>query len=350
MLKYKKFTFLFIISFILLITGCSNGGTSPNSDDPVSENSFYLGTIINISIYDDVPEGIFENLFAKIEDIEHKMSLNIEDSEINKVNNNAGKKFVEVSTDTYNVIEKGKYYSNLTSGHFDITIGPVVGLWKIGTENAKVPQENEIENTLRFVDYENVILDKENNSVKLKEENMVLDLGGIAKGYAADELAKILDENNVNHAIVNLGGNILAIGSKPDGSPWKIGIQNPYEPRGKHIAIANVEDKTVVSSGVYERNFEENGKLYHHILDPFTGYPVENNIQGVTIIADKSFDADGLSTGVFALGIEEGMKLVEKTKGIDALFITDEKEIYISSGIKDSVNITNDEFKLIDNK
>ncbi|MBS4534874.1 FAD:protein FMN transferase [Clostridium sp. D2Q-14] len=350
MIDRKKYIFLLIIPFILIFVGCSDKKNSSNSQEPVSDNAFYLGTIIDISIYDDVPEGIFEELFDRIEDIENKMSLNIKDSEVNEINKNAGKDFVEVSSDTYDVIEKGRYYSDITDGHFDITIGPIVNLWQIGTENARIPSEKEIENNLPLINYENILLDKNNKSVKLSKNNMILDLGGIAKGYAADELAKILDKNNINHAIINLGGNVLAIGSKPDGSPWKIGIQNPYEPRGQHIAVAKVENQTVVSSGVYERNFEKNGTLYHHILDPFTGYPIENNIQGVTIIADKSFDADGLSTGIFALGLETGMNLVEKIDGVDALFITNNKEIYISSGLKNNIDITNNEFKLMNDK
>ncbi|MBS4538875.1 FAD:protein FMN transferase [Clostridium sp. D2Q-11] len=353
MINYKKYAFLLLILFSILITGCSedgNGNIAPKSSEPVSENGFYLGTIINISIYDEAPEGIFEKVFNRIEEIENKMSLNIEDSEINKINYNAGKDSVKVSQDTYNVIERGKFYSDKTEGHFDITIGPLVELWQIGTENARVPTKEEIENNLPLVDYQNVVLDNENKSIYLDKEDMILDLGGIAKGYAADEVAKILKENNINHAIVNLGGNVLALGGKPDGSNWKIGVQNPYEPRGKHVAIVSVKDKTVVSSGVYERNFEEDGKLYHHILDPFTGYPIENSLQSVTIVADESFDADGLSTGIFALGLERGMNLVENTDGVDAIFITNEKQVYLSSELIDKIELTNNDFTLSDNK
>jgi len=223
MINYKKYAFLLLILLSILITGCSEDGNdsiAPKSSEPVSENGFYLGTIINISIYDEAPEGIFEKVFNRIEEIENKMSLNIENSEINKINYNAGKDPVKVSQDTYNVIERGKFYSDKTEGHFDITIGPLVELWQIGTENARVPTKDEIENNLPLVDYQNVVLDNENKSIYLVNEGMILDLGGIAKGYAADEVAKILEENNINHAIVNLGGNVLALGDKPDGSNW----------------------------------------------------------------------------------------------------------------------------------
>jgi len=347
-MNLKKYFILLILFVLLFFTGCnSNEISTDESVEPKSENAFYLGTVVDITIYDKAPDNIFETLFSKIEDIENKMSLNIDSSEVNKINENAGKNFVEVSEDTYNVIKKGKYYSDITKGNFDITIGPLVNLWQIGTENAKVPSEVEIKNKLPLINYENIILDENEKKVKLDKENMKLDLGGIAKGYAADELADILKDNNVNHAIINLGGNVLALGDKPDGSSWKIGVQNPFEPRGKHIAIASVKDKTVVSSGVYERNFTEGGKFYHHILNPFTGYPVENKLQSVTIISDTSFDADGLSTGIFALGLEKGLEFVEKTEGVDALFITDEKKVYITSNIKKNIEMTNKEFKLM---
>lgn len=344
-MKVKKFIIFFVLISFLLVS-CNQDEISNQKIEPQSENGLYLGTVVDISIYDKVDKDIFKTLFKEIEDIENKMSLNIESSEINKINKAAGDKFVKVSEDTFKVIKKGKEYSALTKGHFDITIGPLVELWQIGTENAKVPKEKEIKNALALINYKNIELNEEDMKVKLKKQNMKLDLGGIAKGYAADKLADTLKENDINHAIINLGGNVLALGSKPDGSSWKIGVQNPFEPRGKHVAIASVENKTVVSSGVYERNFTENGKLYHHILNPFTGFPVDNNLESVTIIADSSFDADGLSTGIFALGLIDGLEFVETLDGIDAVFITDKKEVYISSDIKKNIEMTNNEFKL----
>jgi thiamine biosynthesis lipoprotein len=176
---------------------------------------------------------------------------------------------------------------------------------------------------------------------------MQVDLGAIAKGYAADEVAEILKENGVQHAIINLGGNVLTIGGNMKGSPWRIGIQDPFNPRGEFMGIITIEDKTVVTSGTYERYFEQDGKRYHHILDPRTGYPAENEVASVSIITNKSMDGDGNSTSVLLLGLEEGMKFVESQEGVDAIFVTYDKKVYITSGLKDVFTVTNSQFTLM---
>ncbi len=176
---------------------------------------------------------------------------------------------------------------------------------------------------------------------------MQVDLGAIAKGYAADEVAKILKENGVQHAIINLGGNVLTLGGNLEDKPWKIGIQNPFNQRGEYLGIISVQDETIVTSGTYERYFEQDGKKYHHILDPMTGYPVENDIASVSIITKKSIDGDGNSTSVLLLGLDKGMKFIENQAGVDAIFVTYDKKIYVTSGIKDRFTITNKEFTLM---
>lgn len=317
-----------------------------------SENSlikektgFLLGTVVQIKLPEPQPVKLFDEAFKLIGNIEDKMSINIEDSEVIRINENAGKSYIKVSPETYYVIERGKHYSELSEGRFDISIGPLVKLWGIGSKDAKVPLQSEIDNALSKVDYRNLLLDESDKSVMLAAEGMVIDLGGIAKGYAADVIADYLKSQNINNAIIDLGGNVLALGGNVKTDKWNIGIQDPFEPRNKYIGIIGVKDKTIVTSGVYERNFIENGKMYHHILDPFTGYPVENSLVAVSIIADKSIDADGLSTTVFALGLEKGAELIENLDGIDAIFVDKDKNVYITEGIKDSFTITNNDFK-----
>ncbi|SHK13492.1 FAD:protein FMN transferase [Tepidibacter formicigenes] len=342
--KKRKIGYIFII-IIIILTGCSNKRKDV-SQELLSKTEFVLGTVITIDIYDNVSEEIFNEIFDRLRDIENKMTINKETSEVIKINSNAGKDFVKVSDDTFHVIKKGKYFSELSNGKFDISIGPFVKLWNIGTEYARVPSQNEIDNKKELVNYNNVILNESKKSVMLKEEGMVLDLGGIAKGYAADEIIKIFKESNVEHAVINLGGNVFAYGDKPDGTPWKIAIQNPFSPRGNYIGIVSISNKTVVTSGVYERFFEKDGKRYHHILDSDTGYPVENNLVGVSIIANSSIDADSLSTVAFSLGLDEGLKLIEELENIDAIFVTKDSEIYVTSGLKDKFELTDTEFKL----
>ena len=181
------------------------------------------------------------------------MSLNIENSEVNKINEKAGIDYVKVSDETFNVIERGKYYSKISDENFDITVGPLVQLWGIGSDHAKLPSKEEIESAKSLINHDNILLNKSEKKIMLKEKGMKIDLGGIAKGYSADSVAEVLRQNNVEHAIINLGGNILTMGSKTNGEQWKIGIQNPDVERGEYIGIVGVEDKTVVTSGIYER-------------------------------------------------------------------------------------------------
>ncbi|WIV13386.1 FAD:protein FMN transferase [Proteiniborus sp. MB09-C3] len=308
------------------------------------KTSFLLGTVVQIKLLDPQPDELFNGAFDLVQDIENKMSINIEDSEVIRINKNSGKSYVNVSPETYYVIEKGKYYSTLSNGMFDISVGPLVKLWGIGNEDARVPSQSEINIALIKIDYNDILLNESDKSVMLAKENMIIDLGGIAKGYAADVIADYLKSKDIDNAIIDLGGNVLALGGNGKTDKWNIGIQNPFEPRNKHIGILSVRDKTVVTSGVYERYFIEGGKRYHHILDPFTGYPVENPLMSVSIVADKSIDADGLSTTVFALGLEKGTELIESLDGIEAIFVDKDKNVYITKGIKESFRITNDEF------
>ncbi len=347
--KAKK-VIVFILSIIVIAIGAfsiiNKYKELKDSENKLikEKTGFLLGTVVQIKLLDPQPEKLFNEAFSLIQDIENKMSINIEDSEVIRINNNAGKSYVKVSPETYFVIEKGKYYSSLSNGSFDISIGPLVKLWGIGSENAKIPPQDEIDKALSKIDYNNILLNESDKSVMLAKEGMIIDLGGIAKGYAADVIAEFLKSKNVNNAIIDLGGNVLALGENGKTEKWNIGIQNPFEQRNKLIGILNVRDKTIVTSGVYERYFIENGKRYHHILNPFTGYPVENSLMSVSIVADKSIDADGLSTTVFALGLEKGSELVEKLDGIDAIFIDKNKNVYVTKGIKDAFKITNDEF------
>lgn len=346
--KRRLLAVLLVVMTISIIASSCTGNVDESNNEPISKTEFVLGTVVTIKLYDNATEEVFTKVFDKLREIENKMTINSEDSEVIRINANAGKDSIKVSDDTFYVIEKGKYFSELSMGRFEISIGPLVKLWNIGSEDAKVPTQDEIENKKELVNFSNVILNESEKSVMLKEEGMTLDLGGIAKGYGADEVVKILREHGVEHAIANLGGNVFAYGNKPDGTPWKVGVQNPKSPRGDYIGIAEVVNKTVVTSGIYERYFEEEGKKYHHILDADTGYPVENNLAGVSIIADSSIDADSLSTAVFAMGIDEGMKLIESLENADAVFVTKDSEVYITSGLKASFKLTDLDFKLME--
>lgn len=351
-LNTKQKLFALVLLIMLLIPGCQKPDAITEASPvtkvkPISKSNFLLGTIIEISVFNHWDETTIDKAFNRISEIESKMTINnAETSEIIALNDASGKKEVKLSPDTFFVLEKGKQYSELFQGKFDITIGPVVKLWNIGTEYAAVPEKSKLDGALKLVDYNKLILNKENFAAKLEEEGMKVDLGAIAKGYAADEVARVLKENEVKHAIVNLGGNIMTLGGNPNGGPWKIGIQDPFNPRGDFLGIVSVEDKTVVTSGTYERYFEENGKKYHHILNADTGYPIENNLYSVSIITNKSIDGDGLSTTALLIGLDEGLKLIENLEHTEAIFVTKDKQVYVSSGLKNDFIITKPEFKL----
>lgn len=322
-----------------------NSFKNTKSNIPHSKSGYFLGTFINIKLYGDSSDKIFENVFEILKEIESKMSVNIDNSEVAIINKNAGKSKVMVSPDTFYVIEKGKYYSNLSKGHFDVSIGSLVKLWGIGSDSAKVPEAAEIEKCKSMINYMDISLDNVNRTVMLKNQGMIIDLGGIAKGYAADKITQYLVSEGIQNAIINLGGNVYVLGANPDGKDWSVGIQNPFEPRGQYLGIVHIKNKSVVTSGIYERYFEKDGKRYHHILNPFSGYPVENSLVSTTIISDRSIDGDALSTTVFTLGLTEGMKLIESLDNIDAIFITNENKVYMTSGIKDIFTLTNTQFK-----
>lgn len=323
-----------LITMLLICTSILSGCGSQKEKEPIKKTEFVLGTIVDIQIYDEKDILVVDKVMSRLREIENDMTINRDKSDLQDLNNNSGVPY-RVKADTYEVVKRALYYSEISNGNFDMTIGPLIKLWNIGSDNPRLPEFKEIEDGLSLVNYKDVVLMKD-QTILLKKKGMIIDLGSIAKGYAADEAVKIMKDNGVKKAILNLGGNIYALGSKANGQGWKIGIQDPYSDRGEYLGIVTIKDETVVTSGIYERYFEKDGIRYHHILDPKTGYPVENNVASVTIVSSSSIDADGLSTTLFVLGVEEGLKLVESLDNVDAVFITKDKEISVSSGLKDN--------------
>lgn len=345
MKKIQKKIIIFLILTILIlgfITGCNKKETV----EPVKKTTYALDTICNITIYDKTTDAVFEKCFTALKDVESKMSVDIKNSEASKINSNAGLKFIKVSDDTYNVIKTGVDFSYLTNGKFDITVGPLVKLWGINTPKARIPAPIEIKSALPLVNYKNVLLKDNEKSIMLKNKGMSLDLGGIAKGFSGDAVKRVLTENNVKHAIIDLGGNILAVGTKPDGSLWRVGVQNPLSPRGEFLGIVRVKDMAVVTSGIYERFFIKNGKRYHHIMDTKTGYPVDNELASVSIVTKASMNADALAKA-FCFGVKDGLTFIEKQKGVEAIFVTKDSKVYITPGLKSVFEITDSSFKLM---
>lgn len=330
----------FLLLLSILFASCRQ------KDYSQAKSEFLLGTVCTVKLFDKADSKILTRVFDRVREIEGRMSVNIDTSEVSKINRNAGTAPVSVSPDTMEVIEKALRFSELSAGAFDITIGPLVKLWGIGTELARIPAPKEIEALLPLVDYRQVIIDKDKGTVYLKRQGMAVDLGAIAKGYAADEAARILKEEGIPRGIIDFGGNIYVLGSKEKNKPWRVGIQNPSKNRGEYLAIIAASDAALVSSGTYERFFIEDGKRYHHILDTKSGYPVQNGLSDVTIVAPSSTDADGLSTSVFTLGMEAGIDLIRTLSGVEGVFVTTDNRIEITPGLTDRLSVSDPAFSL----
>lgn len=335
----KRFA-LVIVAITALSASCSG--------KPMDRSDLVLGTVCSIRILDGGSEKALDAAFARLREIEASMSANAAGTVVAAINEAAGNAPVAAPADVRYVTGKALWYAARSGGAFDPTIGPIVKLWNIGLDGERVPSPEEIKVALPLVDYRSVRVDEAAGTVFLPRAGMLLDLGAIAKGYAADEVARVLLEKRVKGAVIDLGGNVKVVGKKPDGSPWRIGIQNPFDERGEHIGIATLAGgATVVTSGVYERYFiAPDGTHYHHIFDTRTGYSVNNGLVSVTIISSSSIDADGLSTTLFSLGLKEGMALAESLEHVEAVFIDQDKRVYLSSGAAAVFKLGNPAFTL----
>lgn len=334
-----------LCAVMLLAGGCS----LPGKEAAMTEKEEYIfGTLVSLKLYEPVEASVFQAVFDDLRDVDNRMTVKGISSELIAVNKAAGLSPVVVSEDTFHVIEVAAQYAEASRGAFDVTVFPVVSLWGIGTDNERIPSPDEIKAGLEKVGYQDLVLDSVKHSVFLKRTGMGLDLGAIAKGYAADRTAEKLRALGVERGIVNLGGNIFALGTKEDGTPWKIGIQNPMNNRGEYLGIAETANQTLVTSGIYERYFEKDGKRYHHILDTKTGYPVENEVAGVSILADSSIDADALSTTCFVLGPDKAFEFVKNKPGVEVLFVTKDKKIRMTAGFKKVFTLTDKSFTVVE--
>ncbi|MFP3091431.1 FAD:protein FMN transferase [Treponema sp. TIM-1] len=312
-----------------------------------ARSEFVLGTICTVNLYREGTAPLYADIFARLREIEGLMSSNAADTEVARINQNAGIAPVKVGGELITVLSAALRYAELSGGAFDPTVGPLVKLWGIGTEHARLPAAEEIRGALALVNWREVIINQEALTVFLPTAGMGLDLGAIAKGYAADEAAALVRRAGISRALIDLGGNIYALGSKATGTPWRIAIQDPLDARGAYLGILELDGKSVVTSGVYERFFEAAGRRYHHILSTADGYPADTGLLSVTVIADTSIDADALSTALFALGYDKGRILVDSLENIDALFVFQDRSIRGTPGALEHFTLTNDQYRLL---
>ncbi|HET6516011.1 MAG TPA: FAD:protein FMN transferase [Thermodesulfovibrionales bacterium] len=320
-----------LLLFVLLAS-CSSGKKM------YKETHVSLYTVVTVTVYADSQQkatAAIDNAFNELDRLGKLLNFYSDDSEVAKINHSAGIRPVKVSEDTIRVIKKALYISRVTDGAFDITIGPIVKLWDF--EKHILPDEKDIKARLHLINYRDVVIDEKNSTVFLKKKGMAVDLGGIAKGYAADRAVEILKQNRITEGIIAVGGEVKPFGKKPGGGAWRVGIKNPdrRDEENDVFAIVNLDDKAISTSGGYEKFFVKEGKTYHHILDPKTGYPVYG-CKSVSIIAKDA--PDGFPTGIFVLGPQKGIAVVKRL-GIDAVIMDKDGNIIVTDGIRDKVEL-----------
>lgn len=309
----RAHTALPLLFFVIAVTlpGCTA--------QPVSETLFSMDTVITVTAYGPRAKAAVAEAVRVFDHVDTLMSAYRNTSDVARVNRLAGSGWVTVSSETFSVLTSALAMARQSGGAFDPTIGPLVRLWGIGArKNPAVPRPDAIRSAMSKVSYRRVKVDPVARRVFLEEPGMALDLGGVAKGYAAGKAAEVLRRHGVKHGLIDAGGNIVAVGQHPEGRPWNVGIRNPRN-TGAVLGMVTVSNMAVVTSGDYERYFILNGRRYHHILDPRTGYPAQG-MRSVTIIAPSSMQADLMSTAVFVLGPERGLRFAGRFE-VDALIV-----------------------------
>jgi FAD:protein FMN transferase len=341
--KKRVASILLIIMTTGILTACSTNKNQSNNEEAFEADGFAMGTVISQKVYGANGQAAMDQTLEKIKSLEKLLTFNAAEGDIYKLNENAGKQKVELDPETIKIIKKAQQVSELSKGAFDITVGPLVKSWGIGTKQDYIPSNEEIKKLIPLINYKDLYVD--DRSAGLKRVGQMVDLGGIAKGYAGDVAIEIYKKNGIKSGFISLGGNVVTLGNKPDGSQWNVGIRNPRpqgDSGGQIVGTVSVTNKAVVTAGDDQRYFEKDGIRYHHILDPKTGYPAQSDLMSVTLITDSSFDADALDTAVFILGLEKGKELLKQYGGVDAVFITKDKKIYVTEGLKGNFNFVDE--------
>lgn len=292
---------------------------------------FAMDTVMNMTVYGEKGDAVLLEAEKEIQRLESLFSVTKENSEVAQLNARAGKESVPVSKETADLLLTGKALTKETENAFNITISPVVKAWGFTEETHVVPTQAKLDELMPLVDIEALSVEKDEQKAYLSKAGMAVDLGGIAKGYTTDHIMVLLREKGISSAVVSLGGNVATIGTKPDGSPWKVAVSNPLNTED-YVGMLEVKDSSVVTSGGYQRFFEENGKRYHHIINPLTGYPAESGLLSVTILSPDSTRADGLSTALFVMGEEKGLDFWRKNQNFEVIFITDDHRVVATKG------------------
>ena len=316
----------------------SNEKISSDYDSEREESSeseiFALDTAITLKVYGNKRNAVLKKLENRISELDNLLSTGKADSEVSRLND-TGK--AVLSETSISLVKKSLELNKQTGGLFDITIYPLMELWGFPTKNYRIPSDKEIKATLKNVGSDKIIFDENTGKISFKNKGMKIDFGGIGKGYITDELVKILTDEGAESAIINLGGNVFGLNKKPDGSLWNVAIRDPDEPEN-YMAAIRIGNSAVITSGGYERYFEENGKIYHHILNPKTGKPSDSNLKSVSIVSKNATLADALSTSLFIMGEKKAIEYWRKNGAdFDIILMTVDNRLLVSEGISGQV-------------
>jgi len=310
-----------------------------------SYSAVLMGSPILLKLFEH-NESLASGVFRLIKQQENIFTVNRVNSDIMAINHAAGSHPVIVSQPVFDLIQRAKAVSLLGDSLFNFTIGPLVKRWKIGFNGHSVPAAADLQTLLALTDPHDVVLDDATRAVLLKKAGMEIDLGAIAKGYIADVVRDFLRQNQVEHALINLGGNVQTLGAGGEGG-WAIGLKTPFSTPDALIGVINVSNKSVVTSGVYERYFELDGRCYHHILDPKTGYPLDNELLSVTVISDDSIDGDIYTTLLYGMGVEKSLAYLQQRAHIEAIFVTRDRQVICTSARQFTFSLLDNSYRLV---
>lgn len=317
-----------ILALVLLL-GCTG------QEQKHTATILAMDTVMTLTAYGSQGETALTQAQQLINQLDAQLSLTREDSETNAINGSKGEP-VTVSPAMLELVRQSVALGDSTGGALDVTLTPVIQAWGFIGGDYRVPEPQELTDLLERVDYQKISVDTANNTVSLPE-NMAVSFGAIAKGYTGDLVMEQMKSAGVTSAIVTLGGNVQALGRKPDGSLWNVALQSPFG--ADYLGTLEVEDVAVVTSGGYERYFQQEGETYWHIIDPATGYPAKSGLVSVTIVCDSGITADGLSTALFVMGLEDALDYWRTKGGFEAIFATEDNEVYITSGLESSFTL-----------
>jgi thiamine biosynthesis lipoprotein len=294
-----------------------------------------MGTVMTHRAFGKHAEACLQAVCGEVARLERLLSRFLPGSEINRVNRSAGKECERVGRETYDVLSEAVEFSRSYPGCLDVTIGPLVSLWRIARETSAQPDESDISRVLPLVNHRDLVLNPRRRTAGLRKAGQSVDLGGIGKGFAGDRILGVYRRYGVSSAYSNLGGNVVTVGARPDGTPWQIGIQHPRQ-EDRLIGSVSVANQSVVTSGDYQRYWtDRQGRRHHHILDPATGHPAQSGLISVSIVAERSMAADALSTIVFVAGIEKGLAIVRGFRQAEAILVDTDVKVYVTRGLRD---------------